>query len=1802
MHNTNPLIVCPNYNPAPLHLNPLPSGGQPPYSYQWYENDMPVGNDLPRYDPQNLTNPGVFWYYCQVTDECSHSESTVAKIITVVDEASVSISGGGTRCQNSVITLTSELTGGTGTFTYQWQSSANNTPPWDNIPNATNNTYNPLSGIPGRTYYRVQVTVSGAACNNTYSNSLYVDIIPLPSAVIRGDTLLCSEVNAPLTIDVTGSAPWNITYTDGTTPVIISNILDTPYILNVSPYSTTTYTILSVSDNTGCINYYNTLATITINEVYPGVIGSDQEICPSDDTDTITEISPASGSGYLSYQWQSSTTSCLSGFSDIIGANNNTFDPGSIVTVPTFYRRIVTSTTGSCLCTAASNCISINIIDPTPPTISCPISIFLYYTDSGRCLSTQSFSVTATDNCSDPYIEYLTNTTPITFPFEFPVGSTIVTARATNNHSLVSECSFNVIVRDNQPPVITCISSPQIRNPDSGLDSYTAVGSEFDYTDLRDNCGTATATHNLIHTSNTTLEGYIFGLGDTEVIWTAIDESGNEAYCSFIVTVISPGLEVEKSVDQTTIDAPTTLIYTITITNTGNTSLTGVTLTDEFASTEPVMVSGDETNPGVLDVGEVWLASATYVVTQADIDAGTDLVNVAVVDSDQTEPQQTEAVTSIINSSSITITKVADEDNFASVDDEINYTIVVTNTGNIILTDVLVTDPLTRLSRTISTLQPGVSNAAEIETTYTVTLDDINDGLVNNTVTARFSYNGINYLESDSESVPALQAPELTISKTAAQDDYSAVGEEISYNIIVSNTGNVTLTNISITDPLTGLNQIISSLDPGESETLITSYRVTQNDFNTGHINNTATARYTFRGVTNTVSDSESVAANQIAGWTLTKTSEETSFDEVDDIIHYNINITNTGNVTISNVLVSDPGADPGSIRYISGDINRNNRLDPDEIWRYTATYTVTQADIDAGQYINTATVNGNTPSGTIDPAEDTDVVLSIQIPELTVTKSTTITSYIATGEVIDYEITVINTGNVTISGVEVTDPNAEITCAGAPYTLAQGSSIACTAIHTVSPEDIDEASITNSATASGYAPNSDAVTGVSNIVIVPLNNLPPEISCPTPVITTTRETTCDILISEGLAATFSDPNDNIATLTWTMTGATIAESDDSGINNITSYTFNLGETVVNYTVTDALGLSASCSFTVTVSDITPPVAICRDITVELDINTGTATITPDDINNGSFDNCGIASMTIDRTDFDCTDLGPNNVTLTVIDNLVNVGSCTALVTFNYAVNPNPAVTPSENIICNGETIELVLTNNIPNTTWTWTVSATDEVTGASGDDSGELSSIIQTLTNSDNEAHNVVYTIMPQVYGQCDLTTVTAEVWVNPTPEINVSPETSTICYGESTIIVVDNPLGPIRGEWMYELTVVPDEGIAGYMISGIYTNTGDLIETLTNSTREIRKVEYIFIPRIVTGNGSTDCIGEPDTVTIWVHPEVDYTTEISDYKSYNISCYGYSNGFINIYPNPDAAPYTFIWTVPDGFTSSSGEISGLTAGEYTMIITDRNDCSVSETFELNQPDRLGMTIATSVSDDGNYNINCHAGTTGSITVEAVNNVGSAQYLWIDGFIGNERTGLNAGNYKIIIVDANYCTADSSVTLTDPETITLHFEVSQPYCDGTADGEVRLTVTGGIEDGGYSFLWSDGSNQQNLSNVRTGVYTVTVTDANGCTTVGSVPAGIIHKHCLIIPGAISPNGDLINDVWNIGNVDIYPEVIITIYNRWGQLLWKSEPGYPHPWDGRNNGRALPIDAYHYTIDIRNGYKLIIGIVTIVDI
>ncbi len=452
--------------------------------------------------------------------------------------------------------------------------------------------------------------------------------------------------------------------------------------------------------------------------------------------------------------------------------------------------------------------------------------------------------------------------------------------------------------------------------------------------------------------------------------------------------------------------------------------------------------------------------------------------------------------------------------------------------------------------------------------------------------------------------------------------------------------------------------------------------------------------------------------------------------------------------------------------------------------------------------------------------------------------------------------------------------------------------------------------------------------------------------------------------------------------------------------------------------------------------------------------------------------------------------------------------------------------------------------------------------------------------------------------------TTTTVTDLIPGTYNFTVSLASGCTSLPSSTVVLNAAPGAPsaptIGAITQPTCAVITGSVILNNLPSGNWTITPGAITGTGSSTTISNLIPGTYKFSVTSDAGCTSMPSENVVISTPGGVSSGLTSKLSDYNGFNISCFGGSNGSVTINLTGDLAQYRFEWTGPDGFTSSEKDVSGLKAGQYTLSITDLNNCSSIQTFTLTEPKRLSMTIEKSVSLDGRYNINCAGATTGTIDISPVNNAGSVTYLWDDGIWGFSRVNLLAGKYRVILTDSNNCTADSTMTLTEPDSLKLRFDVIKPFCPDQSDGSINLSVTGGDPGPDYNYKWSNKSTDKNLVNISGGLYTVTVTDQNGCSANDSIQVKTTFESCLTIPNAISPNGDLINDVLNIGNSEYYPRMEVTIINNWGQTVWKSEKGYPVPWDGRSNGIKLPIDSYFYIINLHNGSKLIAGSVTII--
>ncbi len=222
------------------------------------------------------------------------------------------------------------------------------------------------------------------------------------------------------------------------------------------------------------------------------------------------------------------------------------------------------------------------------------------------------------------------------------------------------------------------------------------------------------------------------------------------------------------------------------------------------------------------------------------------------------------------------------------------------------------------------------------------------------------------------------------------------------------------------------------------------------------------------------------------------------------------------------------------------------------------------------------------------------------------------------------------------------------------------------------------------------------------------------------------------------------------------------------------------------------------------------------------------------------------------------------------------------------------------------------------------------------------------------------------------------------------------------------------------------------------------------------------------------------------------------------NILCNGASSGSIDLTPGGGTAGYNYLWS--NGLTTQ--DINNLPAGTYTVTVTDANGCTKTVTDTINQPSEI--TLVTTVD-----NVNCFAGSDGSIDLTASGGIPGYTYLWSNGSVLQDIGNLPPGAYTVTLTDANGCTQVKSDTVIEPAEITLSTSVVHVSCFGAGNGSVQLTPGGGA--GNYAFLWSNGALTQNLANLPADTFSVTVSDLNGCTQTTSA---IITEPEDIIPVA----------------------------------------------------------------------------------
>ncbi|HRW22241.1 MAG TPA: gliding motility-associated C-terminal domain-containing protein, partial [Bacteroidales bacterium] len=222
-----------------------------------------------------------------------------------------------------------------------------------------------------------------------------------------------------------------------------------------------------------------------------------------------------------------------------------------------------------------------------------------------------------------------------------------------------------------------------------------------------------------------------------------------------------------------------------------------------------------------------------------------------------------------------------------------------------------------------------------------------------------------------------------------------------------------------------------------------------------------------------------------------------------------------------------------------------------------------------------------------------------------------------------------------------------------------------------------------------------------------------------------------------------------------------------------------------------------------------------------------------------------------------------------------------------------------------------------------------------------------------------------------------------------------------------------------------------------------------------------------------------------------------------------------------------------------------------------------------------------------------------GIIQISMTGGTPEYKYIWSDGNNEPNAQMLAEGIYDIRITDQHDCLVDTSIEIIEPEKLLIYPVIQQPTCPDIQNGFIELNINGGRTP--YMVYWENGSFDENLYNIRSGIYDVVITDSSLCEIDTSFTIRSAHPFCFDIPTAFSPNNDGFNDKWVIDMKGLYPGAEIEVFDRTGSRVFYSK-GYDESkyWDGTYNGKKLPMDAYYYIIYLRNGMKRISGTVTIV--
>ena len=278
--------------------------------------------------------------------------------------------------------------------------------------------------------------------------------------------------------------------------------------------------------------------------------------------------------------------------------------------------------------------------------------------------------------------------------------------------------------------------------------------------------------------------------------------------------------------------------------------------------------------------------------------------------------------------------------------------------------------------------------------------------------------------------------------------------------------------------------------------------------------------------------------------------------------------------------------------------------------------------------------------------------------------------------------------------------------------------------------------------------------------------------------------------------------------------------------------------------------------------------------------------------------------------------------------------------------------------------------------------------------------------------------------------------------------------------------------------------------------------------------------------------------------------------------------------------------WSSTNGSIATIGSITGIVnaiaAGTAIISYTtarDSNGCYSATAFTVTV-----MSHAAFVTDSNISPITCYGNDDGKISIIISDALPPVRYHWSNGNTDSSISGLAPGLYILNVTEVlTQCTIMDSFYISEPDSLVIIPYVTNDRCHKNT-GSIHIDVTGGTSP--YSYMWSNnGSSSEEIKGLSSENYSVTVTDINSC--IKGLSATVVDDTCFYIeiPGVITPNGDGYNDTWVIDGLALYPNNMVQIFDKWGDLLYE-KTNYNNDWAGSGKNGPLPDGTYYYLLKL----------------